>query len=619
MRFFYPCKLFHDLRSAFEACYNPPSQPVLNISEKTSLKGEIQQLLKQTLTTLCEQGVLPTTPGLVPTISRSKDPKHGDFSTNLALMLAKAAGLQPREMATAIAEAMPNSEIISRIEIAGPGFINFFLNQSAQFGILKEVLAEGDQYGRSKIGQGKKVLLEFVSANPTGPLHVGHGRGAAFGAALADLLAAAGFEVEREYYVNDAGRQMDILATSVWIRYLQQCGLSIPFPANGYRGQYVEDIASNLHRDYGKQLHQSEERALGDLPQDEEDGGDKELYIDALIGRCKQLLQDQYEIVFQAALKEMLHDINEDLSEFGVRYQHWFSEHSLTEKIQQCLKKLSDAGYLYEQNGALWFRSSDFGDEKDRVVRRENGQATYFASDIAYHLDKVLRGYDRIIDIWGADHHGYVARVKAAMQALGLAADKFEVLLVQFAILYRGKEKISMSTRSGEFVTLRELRQEVGNDASRFFYIMRRSEQHMDFDLELAKSQSNDNPVYYVQYAHARICSVFKQLEATDYKYSEANGLSQLNRLMEPHETALITTLAKYPEVIENSAVAGEPHQLTYYLRDLANEFHSYYNAHQFLVEDINLRNARLALISACGVVLRNALSIIGVSAPEHM
>jgi arginyl-tRNA synthetase len=315
----------------------------------------------------------------------------------------------------------------------------------------------------------------------------------------------------------------------------------------------------------------------------------------------------------------MLDDIKDDLGEFGVHYQHWFSECSLEEKSLACLDKLKQTGYLYEKDGALWFSSSKFGDEKDRVVQRDNGQATYFASDIAYHLQKIERGYDRVIDIWGADHHGYVPRVKAAMQALELDADKLEVLLVQFAVLYRGKEKVPMSTRSGEFVTLRELRKEVGDDAARFFYTMRRSEQHMDFDLELAKSQSNDNPVYYVQYAYARICSVFKQLQENNLQHSQAIGLDNVDCLDETHETALIKTLTRFPEVVEKAAIAAEPHQLTYYLRELANEFHSYYNAHQFLVDDANLRDARLTLVSACGQVLRNALSIIGVSAPESM
>lgn len=552
-------------------------------------------------------------------LTRSKDPQHGEFATNLALVLAKNAGLKPRDMAAAIVTALPQSDLVDHVEIAGPGFINFFLKPEANVRVIGEILEQTERFGRLEFGRGKKVLIEFVSANPTGPLHVGHGRGAAYGAALADLLEAAGYEVEREYYVNDAGRQMDILATSVWLRYLELCGEQIPFPGNGYRGEYIRQIAGQLYKQHQKQLQKPAHDITVDLPKDENQGGDKELYIDALIARGKTLLADGYNIVFNTALDIMLDDIKDDLAEFGVRYQRWFSERSVEEKSKTCLNILKSAGYLYEKEGALWFRSSDFGDEKDRVVQKDNGQATYLASDIAYHVDKFERGYDRLIDIWGADHHGYIARVKAAMQAMGMDADKLEVLLVQFAVLYRGQERVPMSTRAGEFVTLRELRNEVGNDAARFYYIMRRSEQHMDFDLELAKSQSNDNPVYYVQYAHARICSVFRQLKENNLRYSQANGLNKLNRLTETHETALIKTLGRFPELVQNAAQAAEPHQLTYYLRELANEFHSYYNAHQFLVDDADLRDARLALVSACGQVLRNALSIIGVSAPESM
>lgn len=583
------------------------------------MKSKIEQLLKNSLNELCARDILPTERNLSPVVTRSKDPRHGEFATNIALVLAKHADLKPREMAAAIIETIPDSDFIERVEIAGPGFINFFLKAQAHTEIIADILDQGDRFGRSGIGKNKTILIEFVSANPTGPLHVGHGRGAAYGAALAGLLATAGFDVTCEYYVNDAGRQMDILAVSVWLRYLQYCDVKLPFPANGYRGDYVKLIAQELFKAHASALLQPANNVTADLPPDEIDGGDREIYIDALISRAKQLLQERYEIVFEAALQTTLEDIKSDLAEFGVHYQSWFSERSLAQKTAQCLDRLQQAGYLYSKDGALWFRSSDLGDEKDRVVRRDNGQITYFASDIAYHLDKAERGYQHIIDIWGADHHGYIARVKAAMRALGLDNSLLEVLLVQFAILYRGSEKVPMSTRAGEFVTLRELRQEVGNDASRFFYIMRRSEQHMDFDLELAKSQSNDNPVYYVQYAHARICSVFKQLKESGLKYSKPEGLNQLDRLTETHEIALIKNLGRYPEIVESAALVFEPHQLTYYVRELANDFHSYYNAHQFLVKDEDLRNARLTLVMACGQVLRNALSVIGVSAPESM
>jgi len=484
------------------------------------------------------------------------------------------------------------------------------------------VLASGEAYGRSAIGDDKPVQVEFVSANPTGPLHVGHGRGAAYGAAVADLLTAVGFKVHREYYVNDAGRQMDILAVSVWLRYLDLCGEKLAFPANGYKGDYVWDIAADLHRKHGDAYRHDAEIVLSNLPADEPEGGDKEQYIDALVNRAKELLGEvAYRQVFDAGLNSILDDIRRDLEGFGVVYEAWFSERSLTESgaVGRAIERLKEAGHLYEEGGAWWFRSSDFGDEKDRVVVRDNGQTTYFASDIAYHMQKLERGFERVIDVWGADHHGYVPRVKAALTALGDAANRLDVLLVQFAILYRGKEKVPMSTRSGQFVTLRELRAEVGDDAARFFYVMRRCEQHMDFDLELAKSQSNDNPVYYIQYAHARVCSVLRQMGEKGLEHDEKQGLANLSQLSEAHEQALLTRLARYPEVLEAAALNHEPHQLAHFLRDLANEFHTYYNAHQFLVDEAALRDARLCLIRAVRQVLANGLNLLGVSAPESM
>ncbi|MCG8097976.1 MAG: arginine--tRNA ligase, partial [Candidatus Thiodiazotropha taylori] len=447
-------------------------------------------------------------------------------------------------------------------------------------------------------------------------------RGAAYGSVVADLLEAVGYQVHREYYVNDAGRQMDILATSVWLRYLELCDESLTFPANGYKGDYVWDIAATLHRDHAEDYKVAAETLFEGVPADEPDGGDKEAHIDGLIQQAKKLLGDnRYRFVFELGLNTILDDIRDDLSLFGVNYEEWYSERSLMESgaVNQVIERLRGSGHLYEKGGALWFRSTDFGDEKDRVVVRDNGQTTYFASDIAYHLDKLQRGFERVIDVWGADHHGYVPRVKAALQALGEDADKLDVLLVQFAILYRGGEKVQMSTRSGEFVTLRELRKEVGADAARFFYVMRKCEQHMDFDLDLAKSQSNDNPVYYVQYAHARICSVLQQ--AAEQQITIASDASAIDYacLVESQEEALLTSLAKYPEALELSALNEEPHQLTHYLRDLATDFHTYYNAHKFLVEDDKLRDARLQLILATRQVIRNGLGLLGVSAPDKM
>jgi arginyl-tRNA synthetase len=438
---------------------------------------------------------------------------------------------------------------------------------------------------------------------------------------VADLLTAVGYKVHREYYVNDAGRQMDILATSVYLRYLDLCGESLSFPVNGYKGDYVWDIAASLHRKHAAALRHTAAEVLQGVAADEPQGGDKETHIDGLIERVQALLGEHYREVFDIGLDAILNNIRHDLEEFGVHYDEWFSERSLADSgaLQDAIERLKNSGQVYENDGALWFRSTAYGDEKDRVVVRENGQTTYFASDIAYHLNKLQRGYDKIIDVWGADHHGYVPRVKAALAALGGDPDKLDVLLVQFAILYRGGQKAQMSTRSGEFVTLRELRQEVGNDAARFFYVMRKCEQHMDFDLDLAKSESSDNPVYYIQYAHARVVSVFRQLAEKGLLWDQDNGARHMPRLTESHEDALLVSLSRYPEIIETAAVGHEPHQLAHFLRDLANEFHTYYNAHQFLVDDKNLRDARLSLIAATRQVLANGLHLLGVSAPDSM
>ena len=590
------------------------------------MKKDLASLIESALESLKTEGVLPTDLAVNVQIDRTRDASHGDFASNIAMMASKAAKCSPRDLAEKIVAALPASNQVAKVEIAGPGFINFTLTTNASFAVVGAVLKSREAYGHSSIGDGKSVQVEFVSANPTGPLHVGHGRGAAYGAAVADLLAAVGFKVHREYYVNDAGRQMDILAASVWLRYLDLCGENehdkMPFPANGYQGDYVWDIAATLHREDGDAYHHPAEIVLSNLPKDEPDGGDKEIYIDALIHRAKELLGDiAYRKVFDAGLNSILDDIRRDLEGFGVVYEEWFSERQLTEdgSVGWAIERLKDAGHLYEKQGAWWFRSTDFGDEKDRVVVRDNGQTTYFASDIAYHMQKIERGFDRVIDVWGADHHGYVPRVKAALTALGDEADKLDVLLVQFAVLYRGGEKVQMSTRSGEFVTLRELREEVGDDAARFFYVMRKCEQHMDFDLDLAKSQSNDNPVYYIQYAHARVCSVFRQMEEKGMTFNQDNGLGNLSMLVESHEQSLLTNLSRYPEVVENAALNHEPHQVAHFLRELANDLHTYYNAHQFLVEDEKVRDARLCLIMATKQVLANGLSLLGVSAPESM
>ncbi|HEY5603339.1 MAG TPA: arginine--tRNA ligase [Gammaproteobacteria bacterium] len=588
------------------------------------MKHQLQKLITQALEQLKRNDQLPKDIEFDVQIDRTRDASHGDYATNVALALAKTAKCNPRDLAARIVAALPQDNNVARTEIAGPGFINFFLIPSAGYAVVKNIHSEGAEFGRSDLGKNRRVMVEFVSANPTGPLHVGHGRGAAYGAALSNLLAAAGFSVHREYYVNDAGRQMNILAASVWLRYLELCGEAVNFPSNGYKGDYVFDIAATVHRDHSEKFRCAPTMIFNGLPPDATpDGlGDKEAHIDGVIDRAQEILGNSgFRVMLDTALDAILDDIKRDLKEFDVEYDEWFSERSLTKTgaVLDAVTSLRKAGHTYDKGGNLWFESSKFGDEKDRVLMRENGIPTYFAADIAYHLNKIRRGYDQIIDIWGADHHGYVARVKAALQALNFDPAMLEVLLVQFAILYRGTERAQMSTRSGQFVTLRQLREDVGKDAARFFYVMRKCEQHMDFDLELAKSESSDNPVYYIQYAHARVCSVLRQLNEKSITYDQRQGLGNLALLTEPHELALITSLSKYPEIVESGARHHEPHQIAHYLRDLANDFHTYYNAHQFIVENAALRDARLSLILAVRQVIRNGLTILGVSAPESM
>ena len=585
------------------------------------MKQQIAQLLESALQTLKAQDVIPAEIAPNIQVENTRDKAHGDFATNLAMMLAKPAKSNPRALAQLLCDALPESNVIDKTEIAGPGFINFFVNDSAIYSVIGDVLEAGSEFGRQSVDTANRVQVEFVSANPTGPLHVGHGRGAAYGATLADLLQAAGVNVEREYYVNDAGRQMNILAASVWLRYLENRGATLVFPANGYQGEYIKDIAAGLASRCDDSLVRTIDEVFADIPADEPAGGDKELHIDALIERAQALLGDDYMQVFNAGLESILADIREDLGEFGVEYQCWFSERSLTSSgdVDQALERLQQSGHLYEKEGNLWFRSTDYGDDKDRVVKRANGQTTYFASDIAYHMNKFERGFDKVINVWGADHHGYITRVKAAISALGYDPERLVVKLVQFAILYRGDERVQMSTRSGSFVTLRELRDEVGNDACRFFYVTRKADQHMDFDLDLAKSESKDNPVYYIQYAHARVCSVLRKLESEGMSWDQSAGLAALERLDTEAERDLVTALGKYPETLQNSAHNFEPHMLANYLRDLASDFHTYYNGHKMLIDDGQLRNARITLSVAVRQVLANGLQLLGVSAPEQM
>lgn len=585
------------------------------------MKHELEELLRAARDRSIAEGKLPAEAGAVEiVVQRTRDSKHGDFSSNFALAIAATIKAKPHDIAQSLFKSIPPSNLVEDIKIAGPGFLNFLLKQDARLGVIAEILSRGEAYGRGARRPGR-VLLEFVSANPTGPLHVGHGRQAAFGATLFNLLSAAGFDVEREYYINDAGRQVDILAVSTWLRYLERCGETVAFPSNGYRGDYLHAVAEKLHATAGDKLRRPAQKVFASLPPDAPQG-DKETHIDALIERARELIgADGFQAVLDLGLEIMLADIREDLKQFGVEFDHWYSERSLETSgaIERALEVLKKQDRLFMQDGATWFRAAEFGDEKDRVVVRENGQKTYFASDIAYHFDKRERGFDRLIDVLGADHHGYVARVRAGLSAMGYPGECLEVVLIQFVNLFRGTEKIPMGKREAQFVTLRDLRREVGNDACRFFYLMRSHDQPLDFDLELAKSRSNDNPVYYIQYAHARICSVFVQLQERGLRHDRDAGARNADRLAEPQELAVITAMSRFPEVVEEAALSRMPHQVGFYLRELANHFHSYYNSHQILVEDAALRDARLNLISAVRQVLRNGLGLLGVSAPESM
>jgi len=582
------------------------------------MKDQLQDLLKKCIQDLINEGLINEMPPKV-RLDHTKDKSHGDYATNIALMLAKQAKTSPLELAKIIVNQLEDASFIKKTEIAGPGFINFFLSDASSTSIVSEIIELGEMYGKSEIGKGQSILLEYVSANPTGPLHVGHGRGAAYGATVSNLLRNIGFKVDNEYYVNDAGRQMDILTVSIFLRYLSLCGEQIRFPDNGYQGQYINDIADSIVVESGESFKQSADIVFENICKDGIEGGDKESHIDALIVRAKDLLGDNFQTIFQVGIESILGGIKDDLADFGVRFEKWFSEQSLIDSglSESCITRLKDSGHIYKKDGALWFKTTNYGDEKDRVVVRDNGNHTYFASDIAYHLEKLERGYDKIINVWGADHHGYIPRVKASIGALGHKPDKLEILLVQFANLYRGGQKVQMSTRSGSFVTLEDLRKEVGNDAARFFYILRKSEQHMDFDLDLAKSKTNENPVFYIQYAHARICSVFRQANEKGFESNLEDA--NLSLLTEEVEKNILRELSRYKSVIESAAIQYEPHQLAYYLRDLATQFHSYYNACTFILEDQDLTQARLSLIHAAKQILRNGLSILGVGAPESM
>ena len=585
------------------------------------MKKQLEQLVATAVQKLPGVEDHPEILTIQPAIERTRDSRHGDYACNVAMQLARDLRQKPRDLAQLILDRIPPSERIEGMEIAGPGFINFRLSARAFHEEMLNIIRLGENYGCSDIGTGTKVLVEYVSANPTGPLHVGHGRHAAYGASVSNLLAATGHEVHREYYVNDAGRQMDILTLSVWLQMFAAETIDTPFPSGGYRGNYILEIARDAARAFPDVIVPEKAPRREDLPADAPEG-DADLYLDQFIALARETLSaETFNTLLRFALDAILGDIKADMAEFGAAPDQWFSEQSLMTSgaVDRALARIKEHGKTYARDGAIWFRATDYGDEKDRVVVRENGRTTYFASDIAYHLQKRERGFDRLLDILGADHHGYVARVRGGLEAMGEPPEALEVELVQFVALFRGDRKIKMSTRSGEFVTLRQLREEVGNDAARFFFVSRSHEQHLDFDLELAKSRTNDNPVYYIQYAHARVWSVMRELAARGLSWSADTSGAYLDRLGEDHEKTLMRRLAGYPEIVELAARQLAPQHIVHYLMDLAQDFHAYYNAHRFIVEDEALRNARVLLINAARQVLLNGLGMIGVSAPESM
>jgi arginyl-tRNA synthetase len=554
------------------------------------MKKKLIELLENSISTCSDKGMFEI--GDLPFIEveTPREESHGDYSCTASMVLASTQGGNPRKIAEQIVENIDDrNNLLAKIEIAGPGFINFFIEKEAWVPLLKDVDEQGDHYGESDFGKGKKVQIEFVSANPTGPLHIGHARGAVIGDVVANILETSGFSVVREYYINDAGSQMDVLGKSVFLRYLELLGKEIDFPPECYQGGYIKELAVEISEEYcDEYLEKEEEEAI--------------------------------PVFTDYAVDSILSGIKKDLNAFGVVFDSYFSEKELykDDGVTKLLTELQEKEFVYEEGGALWFKTSDFGDEKDRVVVRENGEPTYFAADIAYHRDKYLRGFDMIIDVWGADHHGYIPRMYAGIQSLGNEKEALKIILVQLVNLLRSGKPVAMSTRGGEFVTLREVVDEVGRDAARYNFLMRRSDSHLDFDLELAKKQSNENPVYYVQYAHARISSIMRLAHEQDYKIPDFGDVDW-RFLTLPEEITLIKEIVRFPEVIEGSAKGLEPHRLTFYLNNLASFFHSYYNKNRVISDDVGLSTARLFLVKSVRIVLRNALMLLGVSAPEKM
>ena len=585
------------------------------------MKNDLIRILKTVLKEIGKENGIDFSNKKV-SIQENKEKAHGDYASNLAMVIAKDLSKSPREVAEMITSLLPPEEWIERVNIAGPGFINFYLKKDTHNEILLRIDEGGKSFGTNNSGNGERVLIEYVSSNPTGPLHVGHGRGAAFGSVLSQLLRIVGYKVDEEYYVNDQGRQMNILTISTWLRYLQLNGQELEFSRKGYQGEYVEQLAKELLKEertkYNLKENESDLLELLETQETEED-------LDKLIKWGKSFLQENFEEIREFSLRAIMSTIKKDLKLFGVNHNLWFNESSMyfnkvgLPDIDKSIKLLDESGFLYEKEEALWFKSTEFGDDKDRVVKRANGDNTYFASDISYHLDKYDRGYNRIVNVWGADHHGYLPRVSAAMEALGKNQDTLEVVFIQFANLLRNGEKVSMSTRGGEFIPLMELIEEVSSEAARFFYINRKADQHLDFDLDLAKSQTKDNPLYYIQYAHARICGVFETLKKEGRKLNQDLGLDNLDLLNLDKEIEIQKMLLQYPEVISRAAKHSEPHLICYYLKDLSGLFHSYYNSERFLVDNDKLMNSRLFLLKGTKQVISNGLEILGIDAPQSM
>ncbi|GAA0436148.1 arginine--tRNA ligase [Lentibacillus halophilus] len=556
----------------------------------TNVLQQTEDILKQEIAAAVVQAELATDeerPEVI--LEKPKEKAHGDFATNIAMQLARIAKKAPKQIAEDITTHLDTAKAhVDKVEVAGPGFINFFMKNDFLGDLIPAILEAGDTYGRSDAGKGEKVQVEFVSVNPTGDLHLGHARGAAYGDVFSNVLEAAGYNVEREYYINDAGSQIDKLATSVETRYMQALGRDAKMPEDGYRGDDVAAIGRDMAAEYG------------------------EKWVDADTS-------ERLSFCREYGLQSSLNQIKKDLADFGVHFDHWFSEQSLyaDKKVEEAVQTLRDGGYVYEQDGAVWFRSTDFGDDKDRVLIKQDGSYTYLTPDIAYHKDKLERGFQEMINVWGSDHHGYIARMEAAIQALGYPADKLVVKIIQIVNLYEGGEKLRMSKRTGNAVALRDLMEDVGIDATRYFFVMRSNDTQFDFDLDLARSQSNDNPVYYVQYAHARICTMLKQAEAKGFAGSEA---FDANLLTAEKETDLLKKLGAFPQTIADAAEKRAPHKVPQYVFELASQLHSFYNAEKVLDPDHPERTkARIALMEAVRTTLANGLRLIGITAPESM